>query len=60
MARDCVFCDHEVKRILTEHYVIFTKKYNDILYYFDKSFYAYIFFALIGVSNGLANVLGSS
>ena len=31
-----------------------------ILYYFDKSFYAYIFFALIGVSNGLANVLGSS
>ncbi len=31
-----------------------------ILYYFDKSFYAYIFFGLIGVSNGLANVLGSS
>ena len=31
-----------------------------ILYYFDQSFYAYIFFGLIGVSNGLANVLGSS
>ena len=31
-----------------------------ILYLFDKSFYAYIFFGLMGASNGLANVLGSS
>ena len=31
-----------------------------ILYLFDNSLYAYIFFGLMGVSNGLANVLGSS
>lgn len=31
-----------------------------ILYLFDNPFYAYIFFGLMGVSNGLANVLGSS
>ena len=31
-----------------------------ILYLFDNSFYAYIFFGLMGASNGLANVLGSS
>ena len=31
-----------------------------ILYLFDNSFYAFIFFGLMGVSNGLANVLGSS
>ncbi len=31
-----------------------------ILYLFDNSFYAYIFFGLMGISNGLANVLGSS
>ncbi len=30
------------------------------LYFFDTSSVAFIFFALIGVSNGLANVLGSS
>ena len=31
-----------------------------ILYLFNNSIYAYIFFGLMGVSNGLANVLGSS
>ena len=31
-----------------------------ILYFFDFSFSAFFFFGLIGVSNGLANVLGSS
>ena len=31
-----------------------------ILYVFDNPFYAYIFFGLMGASNGLANVLGSS
>ena len=31
-----------------------------ILYLFDNPFYAYIFFGLMGISNGLANVLGSS
>ncbi len=31
-----------------------------ILYFFDSAFYAYLFFGLLGISNGLANVLGSS
>ena len=31
-----------------------------ILCFFDHYFYAFIFFGLLGVSNGLANVLGSS
>ena len=31
-----------------------------ILYLFNNSIYAYIFFGLMGVSNGFANVLGSS
>tara|TARA_A100001015_G_scaffold13967_1_gene16308 strand:- start:340 stop:1554 length:1215 start_codon:yes stop_codon:yes gene_type:complete len=31
-----------------------------ILFYFSNEFYAYIFFGLVGISNGLANVLGSS
>ena len=31
-----------------------------ILYFLDFSFSAYFFFGLIGISNGLANVLGSS
>ena len=31
-----------------------------ILYLFDNPFYAYLFFGLMGASNGLANVLGSS
>ncbi len=31
-----------------------------ILYFFDFSYSAYLFFGLMGVSNGLANVLGSS
>tara|TARA_A100001011_G_scaffold368453_1_gene422773 strand:+ start:2370 stop:3599 length:1230 start_codon:yes stop_codon:yes gene_type:complete len=31
-----------------------------ILYFFDLSYIAYLFFGLMGVSNGLANVLGSS
>ncbi len=31
-----------------------------VLYFFDISYSAYIFFGLMGVSNGLANVLGSS
>ncbi len=31
-----------------------------ILYLFDNPFYAYIFFGLMGISNGLANVLSSS
>ncbi len=30
------------------------------LYLFNQSVYAYIFFTLVGISNGLANVLGSS
>ncbi len=30
------------------------------LYFFDYQFVSFIFFGLIGVSNGLANVLGSS
>ena len=30
------------------------------LYFFDNQFISFIFFGLIGVSNGLANVLGSS
>ena len=30
------------------------------LYFFDNQFVSFIFFGLIGVSNGLANVLGSS
>ena len=31
-----------------------------ILYFFDFKYSAYLFFGLMGVSNGLANVLGSS
>ena len=31
-----------------------------VLFYFDNSFSAFIFLGLIGISNGLANVLGSS
>ncbi len=31
-----------------------------VLYYFDASFSSFIFFGLLGVTNGLANVLGSS
>jgi predicted MFS family arabinose efflux permease len=31
-----------------------------ILYFFDSSFSSYIFLGLIGISNGLANVLGSA
>ena len=31
-----------------------------ILYFFDLSYSAYLFFGLLGVSNGLANVLGAS
>ncbi len=31
-----------------------------LLYCFDQSIIAYIFFGLVGISNGLANVLGSS
>ena len=31
-----------------------------ILYYFDLKYSAYLFFGLMGISNGLANVLGSS
>ena len=31
-----------------------------ILFFFSNEFYAYIFFGLVGISNGLANVLGSS
>ena len=30
------------------------------LYYFNHEIYAYVFLGLIGVSNGLANILGSS
>ena len=31
-----------------------------VLYYFDVSFSSFVFFGLLGVTNGLANVLGSS
>ena len=31
-----------------------------VIYYFDNSYSAFIFLGLIGISNGLANVLGSS
>ena len=31
-----------------------------VLYFLDQSYSAYLFFGLMGVSNGLANVLGSS
>ena len=31
-----------------------------VLYYFDSPFSSFLFFGLIGVTNGLANVLGSS
>ena len=31
-----------------------------VLFYFDKSFSAFVFFGLIGITNGLCNVLGSS
>ena len=31
-----------------------------VLYFFDTSYSAYLFFGFMGVSNGLANVLGSS
>ena len=31
-----------------------------VIYYFDQSYSAFIFLGLIGISNGLANVLGSS
>ena len=31
-----------------------------VLYYFDTSFSSFVFFGLLGVTNGLANVLGSS
>ena len=31
-----------------------------VLFYFDISFSAFVFLGLIGISNGLANVLGSS
>ncbi len=31
-----------------------------VLYYFDASFFSFVFFGLLGVTNGLANVLGSS
>ena len=30
------------------------------LYYFNHEIFAYVFLGLIGVSNGLANILGSS
>ena len=31
-----------------------------VIYYFDAPLYSFIFFGLLGVTNGLANVLGSS
>ena len=31
-----------------------------VLYYFDAAFSSFLFFGLLGVTNGLANVLGSS
>ena len=31
-----------------------------VLYYFDAPFSSFVFFGLLGVTNGLANVLGSS
>ena len=31
-----------------------------VLYYFDASLSSFVFFGLVGVTNGLANVLGSS
>ena len=31
-----------------------------LLYFFESPLYAFLFFGLVGVSNGLANVLGSS
>ena len=31
-----------------------------VLFYFDASFSSFIFLGLIGISNGLANILGSS
>ena len=31
-----------------------------LLYFFDSPLYAFLFFGLVGISNGLANVLGSS
>ena len=31
-----------------------------VLFYFDKPFSSFIFFGLIGITNGLCNVLGSS
>ena len=31
-----------------------------VLYYFNSSFSSFVFLGLIGISNGLANVLGSS
>ena len=31
-----------------------------VLFYFDEPFYSFVFFGLIGVTNGLCNVLGSS
>ena len=31
-----------------------------VLYYFDSSISSFVFLGLIGISNGLANVLGSS
>ncbi len=31
-----------------------------VLYFFDSPFFSFVFFGLLGVTNGLANVLGSS
>ena len=31
-----------------------------VLFYFDKPFSSFVFFGLIGITNGLCNVLGSS
>ena len=31
-----------------------------VLFFFDKTYSAYLFLGLIGISNGLANVLGSA
>ena len=31
-----------------------------VLFYFDKSFSSFVFFGLVGITNGLCNVLGSS
>ena len=31
-----------------------------VLFYFDKSFSSFVFFGLVGITNGLCNILGSS